>query len=190
MNDFTKIEIPNAPEKKKGICEAIREAFASEKCTVAEVTEYLTQEGIVCSPATISTQVNRLRRDAGLSNGSRERTGVVRHIRDLFSQDPDGATKETILEGLQVLGISTSLNTVNTQLSRLRKEFGIQSPGNVGRGVCAMIRHCFLEQGVHTVEHMKAVFEKNGVPVSPNTLKTQVGKLRKENGLTKPKAAK
>lgn len=190
MNDFTKIEIPTAPEKKKGICESIRDAFTSELHTVAEVTDYLKKAGIECSPATISTQVNRLRRDAGLSNGSRERTGVVRHIRDLFSQDPEGSTKETILEGLEVLEIKTSLNTVNTQLSRLRKEFGIESPGNQGRGVCAMIRHCFVTQGVTTVEHMRSVFEANKIPVSPNTLKTQVGKLRKEKGLTRPKAAK
>ena len=46
------------------------------------------------------------------------------------------------------------------------------------------------EQNVVTVEHMKAVFEANNIPVSPNTLKTQVGKLRKENGLTKPRDAK
>ncbi|MEE8114276.1 MAG: hypothetical protein V3T23_07965 [Nitrososphaerales archaeon] len=190
MTDLSNLDIPEAPEKRTGICEAIRISFDSGSQTVQEVTESMAEQNISCSPATISTQVNRLRRECGLSNGSRERTGVVRQIRELFSQDPEGSTKETILEGLEILGISTSLNTVNTQLSRLRKEFGIQSPGNQGRGICAMIRHCFLEQNVVTVEHMKAVFEANNIPVSPNTLKTQVGKLRKENGLTKPRDAK
>jgi predicted transcriptional regulator len=171
------LEIPEAPEAPIGKCQRIRDAFADGCQTVADVTERMAELGVAVAPATISTQVNKLRREAGLSTGRRERTGAVRAIREAFEADPDNVTKADVLEALDAQGIEVSLNTVNTQLSRLRKEFGISAPGNRGRGVCAAIRALF-DNGVTTVSHMTKALEANGIEASPATVKTQVGKLR------------
>lgn len=175
--DLQNLTVPDAPIASIGKCQQIRDAFADGCQTVADVTERMAELGVPVAPATISTQVNKLRREAGLSTGRRERTGAVRAIREAFEADPDSVTKADILEALDNQGIEVSLNTVNTQLSRLRKEFGISAPGNRGRGVCAAIRSLF-EQGVTTVAHMSKALEANGIEASPATVKTQVGKLR------------
>jgi predicted transcriptional regulator len=120
------------------------------------------------------------------SGGPRSPDGPVQRIRDLFA---DGIqTVPEMIEALEKAKVKASPNTVKTQVGRLRKAAGL-TVGRRGRqqsttGVVATIRKAFHEKGLKTVAEVAKFLESEGMEFSPNTVKTQVGRLRKQEGIT------
>ena len=78
--------------------------------------------------------------------------------------------------------VKASPNTIKTQVGRLRKAAGLTKLRKE-KGIVATIRKGFAK-GNNTVAKMARYLDKVGVEASPNTIKTQVGRLRRANGLT------
>ena len=109
----------------------IREAFKDGNgiITVKEMVVHLTKMGVECSPATITTQVGKLRRAYNMTSesqrGSKPKTGVVSTIRELFA---DGyVTIVAVQEQLKERNMEFSPSTVRTQVGILRKAAGLVS---------------------------------------------------------------
>jgi hypothetical protein len=109
----------------------IREAFKEGNgiVTLPEMLVHIKKLNIVCSEATIRTQVGRLRRAYNLAGesqrGAKPKSGVVNEIKAQFA---DG--KQTIAEVIAVLtekGLTFSPSTVRTQVGILRKAAGLVS---------------------------------------------------------------
>ena len=145
------------------------------------------------SPATVRTQVGKLRKAHGISGQGQNRNGVVAKIRELFNEG-DGVTDVSGMEAaLHDNGFEAgtfSLATVKTQVGKLRKAHGLTSERK--NGVVAKIRELF-DGGAGTttvkdmVEALDATEFKENYALA--TVHTQVGLLRRQHGLTKPRGS-
>ncbi len=125
--------------------------------------------------------------------GRRNPDGPVAKIRENFAAGIQTVPEMEIK--LKEAGVEFSSNTVKTQVGKLRKEAGLtngrrgRSPS--GSGVLHEIRVAFNEKGLKTVAEVTKFLESKELDFSPATVKTQVGRLRKEEGLTnKPEPKK
>lgn len=126
--------------------------------------------------------------------GRRNPDGPVAKIRELFGTGDGITTVPEMSAKLTEMGVSFSEATVKTQVGRLRREHGMTN-GRGGRGpsstgIVATIRKNF-SAGIQTVPEMVKALEADTEigEFSPATVKTQVGKLRREAGLTSKTAA-
>ena len=126
--------------------------------------------------------------------GRRNPDGPVAKIREMFKDGEGITTVPEMSAKLTEMGVSFSEATVKTQVGRLRREHGMTN-GRGGRGpsstgIVATIRKNFAA-GILTVPEMVKALEADLEigEFSPATVKTQVGKLRREAGLTSKAAA-
>lgn len=105
-----------------GILAAIREAFAKGIQTVPDMEAHLVKLKVKTSPATVRTQMGKLRREAGLTE-ERKENGPVAWVKFLF--ESGAHTVEDVLEGAKENGVELNLATVRTQVGKLRREAGM-----------------------------------------------------------------
>lgn len=120
--------------------------------------------------------------------------GPVATIRRLFN-DHGITTVAEMEEALRDEGVDASRATVKTQVGKLRKDAGL-SAGRKGRlpsrsGIVYSIRVAYKEKGLKTVKEVTQYLEGLAdIPsFSPATVRTQVGRLRKADGLTRERAS-
>lgn len=119
---------PAAVPHNRGILEAIRTGFKAGHHTNADITKYLQQQKVTASPATIKTQINKLRNAAGLTD-RKHSNGPVAKIRQLFAEGKGIVTYPAMIEAMdQDKKIVCSAATVKTQVIRLRKAHGLSKP--------------------------------------------------------------
>lgn len=143
---------------------------------------------------TISKKPGGPKKGKGGGPGRRNPDGPVAKIRELFSGGEGITTVPEMSVKLTEMGVTFSEATVKTQVGRLRREHGMTN-GRGGRGpsstgIVATIRKNFAA-GIQTVPEMVKALEADLEigEFSPATVKTQVGKLRREAGLTSKAAA-
>jgi hypothetical protein len=110
----------------------------------------------------------------------RKGSGIVEAIRTGFQAG--NTTVAEIEIYLKKVKVTASPNTIKTQVGRLRKSAGLTKIRKE-KGIVATIRKGFAK-GNDTVAKMARFLDKAGVEASPNTIKTQVGRLRRAEGLT------
>ncbi len=110
----------------------------------------------------------------------RKGSGIVEAIRTGFQAG--NTTVAEIETYLKKVKVTASPNTIKTQVGRLRKSAGLTKIRKE-KGIVATIRKGFAK-GNDTVAKMARFLDKAGVEASPNTIKTQVGRLRRAEGLT------
>jgi len=107
--------------KRSGVVAKIHQLWEEGLRTEEEIIARLQETGLKFSPATVKTQLYRLRREAGITMGrGRRGRGVVAKIKELW--EAGIRTKKEVMERLQAEGIEASPATVSTQLAKLRRE--------------------------------------------------------------------
>lgn len=120
------------------------------------------------------------KKKAAPTTRGRKGSGIVEAIRTGFKA---GHVTVADMEAyLKKQKVKASPNTIKTQVGRLRKAKGLTKIRKE-KGIVATIRKGFAK-GHDTVAKMARFLDKAGVEASPNTIKTQVGRLRRANGLT------
>lgn len=109
-------------------------------------------------------------------------SGLIQAIREAF--EAGAVTVEQVVAVLSEQGKQPSINTIRTQVSGLRRQAGLTDRSG---GPVATIRKAF-ELGNQDVKSITEYLASSGVDASTATIKTQVGKLRREAGLTKKAA--
>lgn len=190
-------EATGSPIQRNGVVGEIKKLFDEGK-GITEVTAMIealdaTELKGNYSPATVRTQVGKLRKAHGISGQGQNRNGVVAKIRELFGEG-DGVTDVSAMEAaLHDNGFEVgtfSIATVKTQVGKLRKAHGLTSERK--NGVVAKIRELFADgSGTITVKEMVEALDatefKDNYAIA--TVHTQVGLLRRQHGLTKPRGS-
>ncbi len=117
----------------------------------------------------------------------RKGKGLVAAIRECF--EAGHVTVASVMDEFAARQADNrpSENTIKTQVGRLRREAGLSAAWR-STGPIALIRSAF-DAGHTTVAEVVKHLESQGQnDASPATIKTQVGKLRREAGLTKKAA--
>ena len=190
-------EATGSPIQRNGVVGEIKKLFDEGK-GITEVTAMIesldaTELKGNYSPATVRTQVGKLRKAHGISGQGQNRNGVVAKIRELFGEGT-GVTDVSAMEAaLHDNGFEVgtfSIATVKTQVGKLRKAHGLTSERK--NGVVAKIRELFADgSGTITVKEMVEALDatefKDNYAIA--TVHTQVGLLRRQHGLTKPRGS-
>lgn len=123
----------------------------------------------------------------GPGKGRRNEEGPVNKIREAFDEGNGIITVAPMIQHLIQIGIDFKPSTVSTQIGRLRKAYGLTGEGP-GRGtapksgIVGKIRELYA-QGLKTIAEQLAVLAELKIEFSPSTVRTQVGILRKADGL-------
>lgn len=105
--------------------------------------------------------------------------GLIQAIKEAFENG--AVTVDQVVAVLSNQGKNPAINTVRTQVSSLRRAAGLTDRSS---GPVATIRKAF-ELGHVTVKDVTEYLASSSVDASAATVKTQVGKLRRDAGLTK-----
>lgn len=117
--------------------------------------------------------------------------GVLSFTLNDMSDDDFKALSESDRLELAKLGEAVEKNTVSLKKAKTKggsSTGGAGTGGPKGRGIIKRIHELFAE-GTQTVSEIVAVMDKEGVVFSPATVRTQVGVLRREAGLTRQSKA-
>lgn len=149
-------------------------------------------EAVEAETLTVSTSTKKKRGGGGGGPGRSNPDGPVAKIRENFKAGIQ--TVQEMEAKLKELKVECSPATIKTQVGRLRKEAGLTT-GARGRapatsGILYKIREAYNEKGLKTVAEVSKYLDGEKLEYSPATVKTQVGRLRKEEGLTNKPAAK
>ena len=123
----------------------------------------------------------------GPGKGRRNEDGPVNRIREAFDEGNGIVTCAPMIAHLIKIGVDFKPATVSTQVGRLRKAYGLtgEGPGRGTKpksGIVGKIRELYA-QGVKTVAEQFAELTELKLEFSPSTVRTQVGILRKADGL-------
>jgi hypothetical protein len=116
--------------------------------------------------------------------------GVLTHTLNEMSDDDYKALPESDRLELAKLGAAVEDNSLKLKKATAKtSQKGGGTGGVKGRGIIARI-HVLFKEGLQTVSEIVAVMDKEGAIFSPATVRTQVGVLRREAGLTRQAKAK
>lgn len=101
--------------------------------------------------------------------------GLVAVVHEAFAHGC--TTPDAVVSYATEKGLNPSINTVRTQLGNLRREAGLTDKS---KGPVNMIRTAF-GKGHTTNAQIAKYLASRGVEASPNTIKTQAGRLRRES---------
>lgn len=142
-------------------------------------------EDVVVKTSTKKSPSSPTSRKSGSSGRDK---GVVSRIRELFNEGKGITTVDEMTTTLTSEGFAAKAPTVKTQVGRLRKRYGLSNSTRRSTGIVHEIRSAFTPKKFNTVTAVVSRLEKRGVEItSMSTVRTQVGRLRREHGLTKPR---
>lgn len=124
---------------------------------------------------------------SGPGRGRRNPDGPVAKIREAFDEGKGIVRVADMIVHIHDLGVVCSEATIRTQMGKLRKAYGLVSEGagrgTRGSGIVSKIKELF-ESGIQEISEMVKSLEALGLEFSPATVRTQMGKLRREAGIT------